>query len=424
MIRPIALGSVALATLVACTTTPEAPATQGTVDQFVGQARQIAGTDLNFLMPVCNPQPAVRAAPSAAMDEGLAKLINQPAPAPGQAFDNLYYVGATWVSAWVLKTSEGLILIDALNNTKEAADLIEGGMRRIGLDPAQIRYVLVTHGHGDHYGGAQMLADRYKARVVASEIDWKMMETGLEFDSRMWDRPPKRDIAVHDGGTLTLGDTTIRFIITPGHTLGTISPVFDVRQGNKVHKAMIWGGTSFNFGRDMLRLDGYIAQTERMRKLAAEWGIDVPLSNHPAYDGTVAKLKARAANPNGPNPFVSGQPVVDRAMQVLNTCARVQRARFQMMADGGADKAWASRVSGAQVAMGNHADVADDRAVVQVLGGAPRHDHASHAVGVAQASGNAASSADPVPRLFPFSAAADEHGGFCTPMDAGHAVGT
>jgi glyoxylase-like metal-dependent hydrolase (beta-lactamase superfamily II) len=185
----------------------------------------------------------VRAAPSAAMDAGLARLINQPAPVPGQAFDNLYYVGSAWVSAWVLKTSEGLILIDALNNTKEAADLIEGGMRRLGLDPAQIRYVLVTHGHGDHYGGAQMIADRYRARVVASEIDWKMMETGLEFDSKLWDRPPKRDMAVHDGDTLTLGDTTVRFLITPGHTLGTISPVFDVRHGGKVHKAMIWGGT-------------------------------------------------------------------------------------------------------------------------------------------------------------------------------------
>ena len=329
MIRKAVLSSLALASLLACTTGSQTPVS---VDQYVEDARRIAGEDLKFLMPVCNPQPAVRAAPSAAMDESLAKLINQPPPAPGQAFDNLYYVGATWVSAWVLKTSEGLILIDALNNKKEAADLIEGGMRRLGLDPAQIRYVLVTHGHGDHYGGAQMIAERYGARVVASEIDWKMMETGLEFDSKMWDRPPQRDIAIKDGDTLTLGDTTVRFLITPGHTLGTISPVFDVRDGGRVHKAMIWGGTSFNFGRDMLRLDGYIAQTERMRELSARWGIDVPLSNHPGFDGTVAKLKARASAPAGSNPFVSGQPVVDRAMRVLNTCARAQKARFMLMA--------------------------------------------------------------------------------------------
>ena len=338
MLKTALLSTLALATLVACSTGPQPPVS---VDQHVEDARRIAGEDLKFLMPVCNPQPAVRAAPSAAMDASLAKLINQPAPAPGQAFDNLYYVGAAWVSAWVLKTSEGLILIDALNNQQEAAELIEVGMRRLGLDPAQIRYVLVTHGHGDHYGGAQMIAERYRARVVASEIDWKMMETGLEFDSKMWDRPPRRDIAIKDGDTLTLGDTTVRFVITPGHTLGTISPVFDVRDGGRVHKAMIWGGTSFNFGRDMLRLDGYIAQTERMRELAARWGIDVPLSNHPGFDGTVAKLQARASAPAGSNPFVSGQAVVDRAMRVLNTCARAQKARFQLMAGGEADQAYA-----------------------------------------------------------------------------------
>lgn len=339
MIRTLFLGSVAVAAMVACTTvTPS----QNLVDQYVDDARRIAGEDLKFLMPVCNPQPAVRAAPSAAMDESLAKLIQQTPPEPGQAFDNLYYVGSAWVSAWVLKSSQGLILIDALNNTKEATELIEGGMRRLGLDPAQIRYVLVTHGHGDHYGGAQMMADRYKARVVASEIDWKMMETQLEFDSKMWDRPPKRDIAVHDGESLTLGDVTVRFMITPGHTLGTVTPVFDVRDGTRMHKAMIWGGTSFNFGRDMNRLDGYIAQTERMRVLSAQWGIDVPLSNHPGYDGTVAKLKARAKAAPGANPFVSGQAVVDRAMRVLNTCARAQKTRFLLTAQAGTGAAYAT----------------------------------------------------------------------------------
>ena len=337
--RKTYLASLILGALAACSTVPP---TQATVDQYVDEARRIAGEDLKFLMPVCNPQPAVRAAPSQAMDESLAKLINQPAPEPGQAFDNLYYVGSAWVSAWVLKTSEGLILIDALNNATEASALIEGGMRRLGLDPAQIRYVLVTHGHGDHYGGAQMIAQRYGARIVASEIDWKMMETGLEFDSKMWDRPPQRDIAVRDGETLTLGDVTVRFMITPGHTLGTITPVFNVRDGGKTHKAMIWGGTSFNFGRDMGRLDGYIAQTERMRELSSQWGIDVPLSNHPGFDGTVAKLKARASAAASSNPFVSGQPVVDRAMRVLNTCARAQKTRFVLMAQAGTGPLYAA----------------------------------------------------------------------------------
>ena len=141
--------------------------------------------------------------------------------------------------------------------------------------------------------------------------------------------PAQRDIAVKDGDTLELGDTTITFHVTPGHTLGTLSPC---STSPRPGPTMIWGGTAFNFGRDLDRLDSYIAPTERMRQLAAQWGIDVPLSNHPGFDGTVAKLKARATASKGANPFISGQPVVDRAMRVLNTCARAQKARFLLTA--------------------------------------------------------------------------------------------
>lgn len=323
---PMALAAMLLT---ACGTTAP-PATQAGIDQHVAHATRLAGEDLKYLMPVCRPQPAARAVPSAAADEGLRRLIAQPAPAPGQAFDNLYFVGANWVSAWVLKTSDGLILIDALNNAAEASQLIEGGMRKLGLDPAQIKYIIVTHGHGDHYGGAQMLADKYGAKVVASAIDWDMMGGKLEFESAVWDAPPKRGISVVDGQTLTLGDTTMTFYVTPGHTLGTLSPVFDVKAGGRTHRALVWGGTSFNFGRDFARLDSYIAQTERLARIARAQSIDVPLSNHPSYDGTVAKLQARAANP-GTQPFVAGTAAVERGLQVMGECARAQKLRFQLL---------------------------------------------------------------------------------------------
>ena len=321
------LATCVAATLAACgaTNPPPSPAL---VDQHVARATDLAGQDLAYLLGVCRPQPAERPAQGHAADEGIERLINQPPPAPGKAFDNLYFVGSTWVSAWVLQTSQGLVLIDALNNAKEAGTLIEGGMRKLGLDPAQIKYILVTHGHGDHYGGVQMLAQKYGARVIASQADWDMMGGKLEFASRVWDAPPKRDMVVADGQTMTLGDTSITFYITPGHTLGTISPVFDVRDNGQRHKAMLWGGTSFNFGRDLGRLDSYIAQTERMAVIAKQQGVDIPLSNHPTYDGTVAKMKAHTANPSAPNPFVMGTDTVVRGMRVMGECARAQKTRF------------------------------------------------------------------------------------------------
>ena len=127
-------------------------------------ATQAAGSDLTPLLELCKPAPADRPRGDNA---ALARLIDQPAPAPGKAFDNLYFVGDKWVSAWAINTSQGIILIDALNSGKEAAKLIEGGLRHLGLNPGRIKYIVVTHGHGDHYGGATYLANKYHARVVA-----------------------------------------------------------------------------------------------------------------------------------------------------------------------------------------------------------------------------------------------------------------
>jgi metallo-beta-lactamase class B len=308
---------------------PPAGTSSASVEAHVERARQLAGEDLRHLMRLCQAQPAERATPSAAMDEGLRKLIARPAPPPMQVFDNLYFVGGDWVSAWILKTSAGLVLIDALNNADEARDLIEGGMAKLGLDPRQIRTIVVTHGHGDHYGGARYLVGKYRPRVVASEADWNMMQGTLEFDSAAWDRPPARDVAVREGETMTLGDTTLTYYVTTGHTLGTLSLVFDVRAGGRTHRALLWGGTSFNFGKDFSRLASYTENTERMRKLAAALPIDVLLSNHPEWDGSLAKMNAlRAGGPGAANPFVTGPQGVGRAMQVMGECARAQAGRF------------------------------------------------------------------------------------------------
>jgi metallo-beta-lactamase class B len=334
MRRPALAALVLAALLAGCGTTgPQSvplsspkPAPVPPVEAHVARATEIAGEDLKHLLSVCQPQPAVRPS-GAVIEQLLQRWIAAPPPEPGQAFDNLYFVGSAAVSAWVLKTSDGLILIDAMNNALEAAALIEGGMRKLGLEPAQIKYIIITHGHGDHYGGAAMLAAKYKSKVVASTIDWNMMEGALEFDSPQWSRPPKRDIEAAHGDIIRLGDTAVALYLTPGHTKGTLSPAFDVKSGPRTHRALLWGGTAFNFGRDLARLDDYIDSSERMQQLARRQAIDVFLSNHPSNDKTLANLEALRAKPAA-NPYVVGTPVVERAMQVVGECARAQKARF------------------------------------------------------------------------------------------------
>jgi len=301
-----------------------------TVAAHVAKAKQLAGEDLKPLLVLCQPAPAARAT-AEQRDQRIAREIARPAPEPGRAFDNLYYVGAAWVSAWAIRTSQGLILIDALNNPKEAEQLVDGGLRKLGLDPAQIKYVIVTHAHGDHYGGAAYLAEKYKARVVMSDEDWKQTEGKLEFQSGWWGPVPKRDVTVNDGDKVTLGGTSVTTYVTPGHTLGTITPVFDVievkENKRNVHHVMLWGGTAFNFGKDIPRLEMYIAATQRMAKVAHVLPVDVMLSNHSGYDGTVQKLETLRKAPAS-NPFVIGTEAVERGLLAMGECAMAQRDRF------------------------------------------------------------------------------------------------
>jgi len=293
------------------------------VERHLAAAKQAAGTDLEALLVLGKSADPNFKAPT----PDLAKLIALPAPPPGKAFDNLYFVGGKWVSAWALTTSGGIILIDAMNNDDDAERTIEQGLKALGLDPSNVKTIIVTHGHGDHYGGASYFARKYGSRVVLSQSDWTMMETKLEFDHPLWGRPPKRDIAVADGGKVQLGDAAIDILITPGHTMGTISPIFDVHLGSQKHRALLWGGTAFNFGRNPERLQAYVDATARTREIAKQQGVDVLISNHSGYDGSVEKLAALGAG--GTNPFVLGAPTVERALTVMNECAQAVLASWK-----------------------------------------------------------------------------------------------
>ncbi len=229
-------------------------------------AKKAAGSEYGAFLNLCSPAPVTR--PNAGSVD-LAALIARPAPAPGAAFRNLFYVGGALASAWALKTSDGLLLIDALNTVDEADRLIVGGLRKLDLDPGTIKTVLVTHGDGDHDGGTDRLrevAAVSQPRVVMSAIDWTMTATQLEFASPIWPAPPKRnpqpDLAVQDAEVFRQGDTALTLYLAPGHTLGILSPMFELRSGDRRWKALLWGGTRCNFGRDFRRLDGYIAAAE------------------------------------------------------------------------------------------------------------------------------------------------------------------
>jgi metallo-beta-lactamase class B len=260
-----------------------------------------------------------------------------------RVFDNLVFLGRGKWNSWALLTSEGIILFDAMETSAEAERYIAGGLRTLGLDPAAIRYVVVMHGHGDHFGGAKWLHDRFGARVLMSEADWQLVEGtarashGVAPGTRVRignqqapalkpDQPvPERDMVITDGMTLRLGDTSVRLYLTPGHTHGTASALLPLRDGQRRQTGAYWGGTGFDAGRADLSV--YLRSVERFARVTRRAGADVALSNHPTNDTTLMKLPALAARKaDAVHPFVIGKRGYQRVLGTLGACVRAAQA--------------------------------------------------------------------------------------------------
>jgi metallo-beta-lactamase class B len=256
-------------------------------------------------------------------------MLQKPPLEPMQVMDELYFLGNYWTSAWAVKTSEGLVVIDALDNADEAKQYIEGGLRKLNLNPADIKYVIVSHAHGDHYGGANYLKQQFGAHVVMSEIDWKTFEDP-NFDPKripLFDPPPSRDMAVNDGDTVKLGDAAFKLYLIPGHTLGTLATVFTVHDHGEAHRAVAWGGTAYNFGPLPDRLKIYADTTAKYQDILKQENADVLLSNHVGFDSAVSKMAALKERKTGDaNPFVVGTDTVQRFLTVLGECALATKA--------------------------------------------------------------------------------------------------
>ena len=308
----------------------QTPATNSGAAAHVAAAKKAAGQDhlalFNALCVPPPPIPAQQAAAPAAQPQGPPPRSEWYAP-PVKVFDNLYFVGQSAYTAWAVVTSDGIIVIDPLFDYSVEEEVVNG-LTRLGLDPKRIRYVVVSHAHSDHVAGAALLQQR-GARVVMSADDWELLAT----DPGRWPKA-KKDIVATDGYKLTLGDTTLVLHHTPGHTLGTISTVIPLKDGNRTHTAVLWGGTGFNWRSGSPRYiapgrpatfwyEHYANSARKLRDIATKAGADVVLSNHPQYDGSTTRLKVVAQRTLGqPHPYVIGNDSVRRFLTVAEECAK------------------------------------------------------------------------------------------------------
>ena len=228
--------------------------------------------------------------------------------APFKVFDNLYYVGPGFVSVWLVPTTDGLILIDTAQ--EPYVDHVVDSIKKSGFDLKDIKYIVLSHGHLDHFGGAARIQELSGAHVVALEEDWAMIERAGTTPGRGNAPPPavpKRDMVVKEGDTLTLGNTTLKFYKHPGHTAGSLSAEFTVFDGGMPYKAFMFGGPGPRGGVD--GAEQFLASADRV---AAMEGIQVGvhvhswLASYPYPNGGILERAQKLAQrkPGEPHPFV------------------------------------------------------------------------------------------------------------------------
>jgi metallo-beta-lactamase class B len=272
---------------------------QAHVAAALAMARSDLLTEHKTFCSATGPQRPLNARQAAGLPPEPNRLLE-----PTRIFDNVYYIGFTEVGAWAITTSDGIVVFDTLNNTEEARDILVPGLKKLGLDPAQIKYVVIGHGHNDHAGGGVYLQNTYSPRVILGAPDWDAIE------AQRGDRPRmKRDMDVATSQTLTLGDTTMTLMLTPGHTPGSIAMILPVKHQGRTHTATIWGGFTV------------------ARKQSAE----TALANHPGIlMNTVPLIESlRAQYPTGSHPLLFGAERFGRYMSIMLECSKARLAALE-----------------------------------------------------------------------------------------------
>ncbi len=242
------------------------------------------------------------------------------AATPAKLFDNLYYVGRTDVGAWVIKTSDGLALIDTLYTPEDAANIIMPGLQQLGLDPAQLKVVFATHFHGDHAGGVPFFRDR-GVRIMLSEADWGPLGGA-----------PNADSIARDGQVIMLGDTPITIVLTPGHTPGAISLIFPVTENGVTHKAVIME-LSPRGGADVHKQA--VEGIAHLGEFIASESVDVALHPHEMIFDPVARdfiMSASSRTQGSENPLVIGNEAAGRFAAMVGKCWEARIATMEAAA--------------------------------------------------------------------------------------------
>lgn len=216
---------------------------------------------------------------------------------PFPIWGNLYFVGTVPASSHIIDTGDGLIMLDS--GYQQTLYLVIQNMHELGLNPKEIKYIVHTHGHIDHMGvtralcaltGAKTFLGREDRDYANGKLDLSYAkELDMEYNETF-----EPDVLLEDGDVITLGNTKIHCVATPGHTPGAMSYVFDVTNGKETYTAALHGGMGINtmcrefldkYGLSYDCRDRFAAAMDRLREIP----VDIFLGNHVQHNHTVEK---------------------------------------------------------------------------------------------------------------------------------------
>lgn len=232
-------------------------------------------------------------------------------------FDQLAIIGDKNLACFLYDTSDGYVLLDCMDTDERSIDILENSFIDLNINPAEIKEILITHGHRDHYGTAKYIHEKYGSAVKMSKGDYQLAITPkgpvdfslkLTLDSFIEDE----DIIEYDGGQ-------IRIVSTPGHTPSCLSFIVKVTDEGRPHYICLWGGTGIYPSTD---IDKYLESIEKLRAICNSMNVDGEISNHPYTDNTDQRLNVLQNITDGvPNPFIIGNAAFNRYMDMFKDYA-------------------------------------------------------------------------------------------------------
>lgn len=224
---------------------------------------------------------------------------------------NLYYVGASDITSYLITTPQGHILIDG--GFVETVPLIRDSVKKLGFRLEDVKFLLNNHAHYDHAAGLAELKKLTGAKLVVAEGDAPLLAAGGRGDFAFGDRflfpPVQADRTIRDGDTVSLGGVTLTARVTPGHTKGCTTWTMQVKDGARALDVVFAGSVSVNPGVTLAVNPKYPAIAEdyaRTFEVLKALPCDLFLSSHGSFFdllGKAERLRNRRT-PETPNPFI------------------------------------------------------------------------------------------------------------------------